>query len=224
MAEPLDEDLALLRQRTVSVFVVEPAIEQPVKTASAGPASAKTVSTEPKRLTRKNRSLIEWSVVLVAALTVALLVRAFIFGAFYIPSNSMEPVLNVGDRILVNKLSYIASEPSHGDLVVFLPPETATNIADTELVKRVVAVGGETVEFIDETLLLNGVPIEEEYLLPIARTPDFALIVVPDDHVFVMGDNRSNSLDSRKFGPVPVGNVIGRAFIIYWPPSSIGTL
>ncbi len=214
MIEALDEDLRLPRQRTVSVFVVEPGTAELTKTTSA----------KPRRARRKTRSFVEWSIVLVAALTVALLVRAFVFGAFYIPSDSMEPVLGVGDRILVNKLSYVSSEPSRGDLIVFLPPETATDIAGIELIKRVVAIGGDTVQFIGGSLFLNGVPTEEEYILPAEPTRDFGRTFVPEDHIFVMGDNRSNSRDSRQFGSVPVDNVVGRALVTYWPPSSAGTL
>ncbi len=180
---------------------------------------------KPKR--SRGRHFIEWTIVLGVALALALLIRAFVFGAFYIPTNSMDPALESGDRVLVNKLSYFRAGPSVGDLVVFLPPAASAtsgtdDIADIELIKRVVAVGGQTVQGIGGGLFINGSPIVEEYLDPSVWTRPFLRVLVPDDHVFVMGDNRSNSRDSRQFGPVPTDNVIGRAFLIYWPPGSIG--
>ena len=197
-----------------SVFIVEPTVASPEEQA------------RPTRKLSGKRRLFEWTVVLSVAFILALVIRAFVFGAFYIPSNSMEPSLLTGDRILVNKLSYTFSEPSYGDLVVFFPPETAVDIAQMELIKRVVAVGGDNVQIRGGVLYRNGIAVDEEYLPASAQNQnrDFPHVDVPPNHVFVMGDNRANSRDSRQFGPVPVENMVGRAFVTYWPPSSMGGL
>jgi signal peptidase I len=134
----------------------------------------------------------------------------------------MVPTLEVGDRVFVNKFVYHFREPERGDIVVFRSVEGGQE----ELVKRVVAVSGDEVTVEDGRLLVNGEPQSEPYLNR-AFPPDessYGPTRVPEGEVFVMGDNRANSRDSRFFGPVPLENIEGEAFASFWPPSRIGLL
>lgn len=177
-----------------------------------------------RRMSRSTRSTIEWVAVIVGALVVALVVKTFLIQAFYIPSESMVPTLQVGDRVLVNKLSYSTGDVDRGDIVVFARPggPGADGIAD--LIKRVVALPGETVEGRDGHVYIDGERLAEPYLEPDVQTSTFPPYPVPEDHVWVMGDNRSASDDSRRFKSVPMDDVVGRAFVIIWPPSELDTL
>ena len=186
----------------------------------------------------------------VVAFAAALLIKTFLLQAFFIPSASMEPTLVKGDRVLVEKVSYWFGEPDRGDVVVFerrLPGLTGSDEVEDEsvfsdirnafrelfgfptgtsqdFIKRVIGVEGDTVEGRDGEVLVNGEPIEEEYLPGGYETEPFLPIDVPENMIFVMGDNRANSEDSRSFGPIPVENVIGRGFVLVWPPSDFGGL
>ncbi|MEM9615729.1 MAG: signal peptidase I [Actinomycetota bacterium] len=169
------------------------------------------------------RNALEWAVVLVGAVLVALLLRAVLFQAFYIPSESMEDTLVVNDRVLVNKVSYRLHDIHRGDIVVFARPEgQESDIKD--LIKRVIALPGETIEARDNVLYVNEQQLIEPYLDPGTITSDFGPTVVPEGEVFVMGDNREESFDSRGFGPIEEDRVIGRAFVLFWPISRIGSL
>jgi signal peptidase I len=169
------------------------------------------------------RTIIEWVAVIGGALAVALVIQAFLVQAFYIPSSSMEPTLEVGDRVLVNKLSYDLHDVNRGDLVVFERPDgTEGDIKD--LIKRVIGLPGETVEIRDGTVVIDGRVLDEPYLAEEEILAEFAPVEVPEDHVFVMGDNRDDSRDSRIFGPIPADSIVGRAFVRVWPPTSVGTL
>jgi signal peptidase I len=173
---------------------------------------------------RRTRSAIEWGLVIVGALAAALLVKAFVIQAFFIPSGSMEPTLNVGDRVFVNKLSYKLHDVHRGDLVVFERPpnDAASDIKD--LIKRVVGLGGETVEAHDGKVYVDGEALDESYLPRGTYTTDFDPQPIPKDHLFVMGDNRGNSQDSRAFGPIDEDLIVGRAFVRVWPPSDLSFL
>lgn len=175
-------------------------------------------------MSRSARSAIEWVAVIVGALVVALVVKTFLIQAFYIPSESMVPTLRVGDRVLVNKLSYETGDIGRGDIVVFARPggPGADGIAD--LIKRVVALPGETVEGRDGSVYVDGERLDEDYLPTGVSTSPFPPYTVPDDHVWVMGDNRGASDDSRRFKAVPMDDVVGRAFVTIWPPSELGLL
>ena len=192
------------------------------------------------------RFALELPVLLVVAAVIALVVKAFLAQAFYIPSESMDPQLATGDRVVVSRLSYELHEPRRGDVVVFDDP-TMPEVSDRsllpvrlgrealealgvlkpqgrELIKRVVALPGETVAGQDGRVLIDGQPLFEPYLDGSVVTSDFPSIVVPPDHVFVMGDNRTNSKDSRRFGPVDDELVVGRAIARVWPPARIAFL
>ena len=169
------------------------------------------------------RNVVEWVVIIAGALLVALIVKTFLLQAFYIPSLSMSPTLDVQDRVLVNKLSYDMHGIHRGDVVVFKSPRSDTEIKD--LIKRVVGLPGETIETRDGRVLINDAPLDEPYLQPdTAPGPPVNRQLIPAGHVFVMGDNRANSKDSRVIGPIPESLVIGRAFVKVWPVTDLGLL
>ena len=159
--------------------------------------------------------------ILIAFVLVFGFVRPFVLEAFRIPSESMVPTLEVGDRVFVNKFIYRFTEPEKGDVVVF----ESVNGGEEDLIKRIVGVAGDEVEVRNGTLLVNGEDREEPYLnrnLPF--NDSYGPSEVPEGHVFVMGDNRANSADSRVFGPLPIENIEGEAFVRFWPPLRIGSL
>lgn len=191
---------------------------------SAGDRAEAHPADERRHLSRSARSAIEWVAVIVGALVVALVVKTFLIQAFYIPSESMVPTLKVGDRVLVNKLSYSRGDVDRGDIVVFARPggPGADGIAD--LIKRVVALPGETVEGRDGAVYVDGRRLDETYLPDGTTTGPFPPFTLPDDEVWVMGDNRNASDDSRRFKGVPLDDVVGRAFVVIWPVGEIGLL
>ncbi len=168
------------------------------------------------------RTVIEWIAVLVGAIVVALIVRTYLLQAFSIPSASMEGSLEIRDRLLVNKLSYHFGDVERGDIVVFERPETLASPYD-DLIKRVIGLPGDVVEGHDNQVFVNGEALLEPYLDADVSIGDFAPIDVPAGHVFVMGDNRNDSTDSRVFGPIDVDRIEGEAFLRYWPLPRIGT-
>ena len=189
---------------------------------------------------RSVKKAIEWLAVIVGALLVAFLIKTFLMQAYYIPSSSMTPALQVGDRVLVNKLSYEFGEVSRGDLVVFKRTEVGTG-NKTDLIKRVIATEGELLEisggeiFITEKGGKDRKLLVEPYLAEGVTTQGFAFeglcpeseantCLVPENFIFVMGDNRSGSRDSRYFGPVDIDDIVGRAFIRIWPLGSLKLL
>jgi len=157
------------------------------------------------------------------AALLSLVIITFVVQAFYIPSGSMEPTLQVGDRILVGKFTYRFEEVHRGDVIVFHYPLNPGK----DFVKRVVGLGGETVELRDGVVLINGTPIRELYPTALAGgdracTSNYGPQKIPPGELFVLGDNRCNSEDSRFFGFVPRPNVVGKALFIYWPPQRLG--
>jgi signal peptidase I len=173
------------------------------------------------------RTVLEWLAVIACGVLIALTAQAFLVQAFWIPSESMVPTLEVGDRVLVNKLAYKAHDVNHGDLIVFERPREAAQAGQDDikdLIKRVIAVGGDTVESRDGLVYVNGERIEEPYLVEGTPTDRLPLTEVPDGQVFVMGDNRTNSEDSRDFGPIDEDTIVGRAVVKVLPLSDIGWL
>ena len=172
-----------------------------------------------RRKKRGTRRLVEYGVILLVAFVVVFgVLRPFIVKSFWIPSESMVPTLEVGDRIFVNRFIYRFFEPERGDIVVFDSLET-----DDELVKRVVAAPGDRVRVLNGVLRVNGDFPEEPYAVPMVLPDgsDFGPTRLSREEVFVMGDNRPSSHDSRFFGPVPLENIQGEAFFRFWPPSRI---
>ena len=168
---------------------------------------------------KKGNVWIEWVIVVAVAISAALLVRAYVLQQFAVEGDSMKNTLHTGDRVLVNKLSYRLHDPRRGDVVVLKTIESAD---ERDLIKRVVALPGEMVEYRDCVLLVDGVVVVEPYLDPVIVNapncgPAQAPVVVPKDSVFVMGDNRPGSKDSRVLGAISYDDLIGRAFVVIWP-------
>ena len=170
------------------------------------------------------RNAIEWVVIVVGAFVVALVVKTFLIQAFYIPSESMFPTLTEDDRVLVNKLSYRLHDVRRGDLVVFERPPSEPDSTIKDLIKRVVALEGETIEERDGELYIDGRLLEEPYLDDGVDSRNLVRTVVPEGHVFVMGDNRDASRDSRFFGPIDTELIVGRAFVQVWPIPALEVL
>jgi signal peptidase I len=214
-----------------------------------------TVRVQPSRVQRyhgrrlhgrraRRRFLGELPFLLLAALILTVLVKGFLVQAFFIPSKSMEPTLEVGDRVVVNRLAYRIGEPAHGDVVVFLRPvgtgeapsggplswvrrAVAQGLGGTppgseDLIKRVVGLPGDTVEGRDGQLWRNGKPVPEPYLPSGVFTSKFGPFKIEPGKYWVMGDNREDSADSRVFGQVPRSTLVGRAALTVWPFTHIG--
>lgn len=201
------------------------------------------------------RTIVEWLVVVFLALVVAVLAKEFVVQAFWIPSESMETTVNVGDRVLVNKLSYQFNDVRRGDLVVFSKVE-GTQSETEDLIKRAIALPGETLELRadgrlwiwgpgetpEDALLLDEPYLDVQNALLNSPSPtdapsatiwhencvndgsNLARCTLDDSSFYMLGDNRSRSLDSRGFGPVPEDNLIGRAFFRIWPLGAVSTL
>jgi signal peptidase I len=176
----------------------------------------------PRRASKKGGGVIEFLVILLVSFALVFgFVRPFVVEAFYIPSESMVPTLRVGDRVLVNKFIYRFTEPERGDIVVFQSVEGGGE----DLIKRVVGVPGDEISVRGGRLFVNGEPQRESYVnKKFPDTSSSAPTSVPQGHVFVMGDNRTNSRDSRYFGTVPEKKIEGEAFLRFWPPERIGGL
>jgi signal peptidase I len=181
-------------------------------------AAAAEMAEHPSETPKQKRSsvtgtIVEIVVIIAAAFVIALLVQAFLMKPFTIHQVSMRPTLEEGDRILLNRLSYRFRAEARGDIVVFHSP---INI-DEDLVKRIVAVENDVVAVSGGKLYVNGVAQDEPYLLEQDFSGEMPETRVPAGHVFVMGDNRNNSGDSRLFGPISTESIIGSAFLVYWP-------
>jgi signal peptidase I len=187
-------------------------------------------------------------VIVALALGLALAIQAWLIKPYQIPSESMEPTLDVGQRVLVNRFLYHFTDPGIGDIVVFHPPAGADNGTECgtphsprqacprptvgessqNFIKRIVAGPGDTLSVRDGHPVVNGVEkIDEPYALPCGASAACNLpkpITIPPDSYFMMGDNRGASDDSRFWGPVPRKWIIGKAFATYWPPDRIGVL
>ena len=173
---------------------------------------------------RSGRNALEWIAIVAGALIVALVVKTFLIQAFFIPSLSMYDTLDKGDRVLVNKLSYRLHEIHRGDIIVFERPEGVPDNGIKDLIKRVIGLPGETIESRDGRVYVDGKRLDEDYLADGVTTVNLDRQTIPDDHVFVMGDNRGNSEDSRVFGPISDDLVVGRAFVLVWPITQVHLL
>lgn len=192
--------------------------------------------------------VLEVVVIVALAIGLALGIQAFLVKPYQIPSESMEPTLDVGQRVLVNRIfTRLGDDPDRGDVVVFHPPAGADNNqcgapqkkgqacglptpdeGDTNFIKRVVGLPGDTLAIKNGIPIVNGKPYEGDFdIRPCHGLGDCDFpkpITIPPDHYFMMGDNRGASDDSRFWGPVPRDWIIGQAFFTYWPPDRIGTL
>lgn len=195
---------------------------------------------EPAGNERPRHAVVEWIVIVVVALVAALIIKTFAIQAFYIPSASMQPTLYPGDRILVNKLSYDFHSVHTGDIVVFRRPPADTSSDVDDLIKRVIGLPGQTVYVARCRVYINGKELAQPYLPAGWQNPNSEYCTtwvsgpgtanlpdpykVPAGYYFVMGDNRTNSDDSRYWGPLPGSYIVGRAFVKMWPLSHVGLL
>jgi len=177
-----------------------------------------------RRRSNGARQAIEWGVLIVGALVIALLIKTFLFQAFYIPSASMDPTLKVHDRVLVNKLSYHLHSVHRGDIIVFKAPPEERTAQIKDLVKRVIGLPGDTIEARDGHVYINDRLLSEPYLPKGTITDDLPRETVPANSYFMMGDNRTESSDSRVFGTIKRSTIIGRAFVRMWPITHLGFL
>jgi signal peptidase I len=233
--------------------------------AVPSPTPPPTTKVEAKQPMRKVlRGIAELPILIIVAFLIAVLIKTFLVQAFFIPSGSMEPTLRVGDRVLVEKISYFVGDPARGQVVVFARSVFGAKREDVpwyrdvqnyfrellglptgqeeDYIKRIVAVGGDTIRYSGRPreLLINGDPVEEDYIKngidrqseTLTRADCRGLKMsasaggcrVPAGKVFVMGDNRVDSQDSRVIGPIDEDKIIGRAFLIIWPPGDFGTI
>lgn len=193
-------------------------------------------NTKVEKKKKKQRSkAVELVETLIIAFFLAFLIRVTVAEARFIPSSSMEPTLQIGDRLIIEKVSSYFVKPSRGSILVFYPPHaiqkkgwvndtlrklTITN--EMAYIKRVVGLPGETVEVKEGKVFINGKPLIEDY----TQEPPFYTyppLKVPEDSLFMMGDNRNNSQDSHLWGPLPIKNIIGQAIVRFWPPQRIGS-
>jgi signal peptidase I len=204
---------------------------------------------EPKTGKRSMNSVLEFVLIVAVALGLALGIQAWVVKPFRIPSGSMEPTLDIGQRVLVDRVTGHFGDPGRGDIVVFHPPSGADTTAaqkcgvprpnneacpaptkqrsNANFIKRVVAVGGDRLTIKDNHVVVNGKPQKEPFARTTPCTDVCKLdrpITIPPGHFFMMGDNRGQSDDSRDWGPVPKKWIVGEAFFTYWPPKRIGTL
>lgn len=178
-------------------------------------------------MTRGARAFFDWALVVGIAILVAVLVRTFVLAHFVVDGTSMATTLDSGDRVFVNKMSYRFGEPGRGDVIVL---HQISGTSERDLIKRVIALPGERIEVVSCEVRITGDDeitrvLVEPYLDPAVVAPgncggDTAPVEVPDEHVFVLGDNRGGSQDSRSLGPIHTDDLVGRAFVVFWPQSN----
>lgn len=186
----------------------------------------KTQSQEASHKVSIWESIKENTVTMAIAIAIAVVIRIFIAEPRYIPSESMYPTLTTGDRLIVEKVSYNFNSVNRGDIVVFQPPEQLQKQgygANQAFIKRAIAKSGETVKIENGIVYINNQPLKENY---IAQLPNYKLfpVTVPEEKIFVMGDNRNNSNDSHLWGFLPESNIIGRAVFRFWPLDRVGNV
>ena len=195
------------------------------------------VTRATRGLPRGWRVAIDWVVTIVGAIAIVLAIKAWVVNPYRIPSSSMEPTLHCArpgsgcearfsDRVLANRFIYHFRKPHRGDIIVFKTPPLAKEKcgAGGTFVKRLIALPGETWQEKNGSIFIDGKKLIEPYIKPDRRDTgtSYPARKIPDGEYFMMGDNRSQSCDSREWGPVPRGNLIGEVFAVYWPPNRLG--
>jgi signal peptidase I len=165
-------------------------------------------------------------IILVIAIVIALGIRTFIAEPRFIPSDSMVPTLLIDDRLIIEKVSFRSRAPHRGDIVVFEPPEVLQARGykkEQVFIKRVIGEPGDRLEVHDHQVIVNGQTLSEPY---IAEAPAYEMpaLTVPAGSIFVMGDNRNNSFDSSRWGFLPIENIVGRAWVRFWPSDRLGKM
>ena len=183
-------------------------------------------ASRPRRRRSTRSWIIEWGAIIVVDVLVAFVVRTYIVQTFYIPSGSMEPTLQVGDRILVSKLSTEFGSVHIGDILVFKrpPKENCGGAPVPFLVKRVIGLPGDHLTSKGNTIYVNGKVLDQTWSYYNPVSPAIGNVVVPKNTYFMMGDNHGDSCDSRYWGPLPANLVVGKAVLRIWPLSRFGTL
>lgn len=228
---PMSDDLP--RRTEIDDLLAAQAFEEdgdtPVRTATTlddpadlDPEGGEPVVAAPAKKRRKGNALVEWLIVIAVAITAALLVKTYVLQQFAVSGDSMRMTLHDGDRVLVNKLSYRLHDPNRGDVVVLKTIEGIDG--ERDLIKRVIGLPGETVEVRGNcAIFIDGKQLVEPYLDPVEAGCDkvdgTVTVTVPEESVFVLGDNRDGSKDSRVLGPISYDDLLGRAFVVIWPTS-----
>ena len=195
-------------------------------TVPKSPASGDSVDATRPQMTEKEGGALRWIVETVILVALAFLlaqgIKTFLVQPYIIPTGSMIPTIEIGDRVLAEKLTYRFRRPEVGEIVVFDDPTGQ----HPQLIKRVVAVAGQTVDIRESAVWVDGRRLEESYVH--GKVTDPGTVAMPttigEGHVWLMGDNRPNSGDSRFLGEQPLSGIRGRAFVTYWPPSRMGKL
>jgi signal peptidase I len=188
-------------------------------------APDQTTTPGPSRKRSRTRVIGEWAAIVIVAVAFSILIRTYVFQTFYIPSASMEPTLQIGDRLIVDKLSVDFGTIHRGDIVVFkAPPSENCGAKVADLVKRVIGVPGDLLTSKGNTIYVNGKPFKEAWTHTEPLGPAISAVTVSANHYFMVGDNHSDSCDSRSWGSVPRSDIIGKAFVRIWPLSRIGVL
>lgn len=187
-------------------------------------------SLPPKKTTKKKNEksfgavLKDFLWIILIAVAISVMLKTFVVDSRVIPTLSMYPTIQVGDRIILNKLAYIGDKtPQRGDIVVFYPPAELNSKDD--LIKRVIGLPGETLEIIGGVVYIDGEALDESYVYGIPDY-DYSAVTIPDDCYFMMGDNRNSSLDSHLWNNpfIEAVDIRGRAIFIYWPLNRMGIL
>ena len=192
--------------------------EEPVEVADSENSEAS------KKARRALRALGEWVLILSLAMFAAFVIRTYVFQTFYIPSVSMVPTLEVGDRIIVSKISTSIGSIHRGDIIVFArPPRESCGGGDvTDLVKRVIGLPGETISSRGNKILINGKVVKEHWKTTRPLGREIGTVKIPKDQFFMMGDNRSASCDSRYWGTLPKKFIVGKVIFRIWPITRLG--
>ncbi len=193
--------------------------------SSLPPEAPLNSAAAPKKQVTQPNPWVEGLQTIGLSVVLALGIRHFVAEARYIPSGSMEPTLQINDRLVIEKVSYYLNPPEHGDIVVFWPPDslTAPGQRRDDFIKRIVGMPGDVVEVRDGEVIRNGEVLTEPY---IKAPPDYQWgpEEVPEASYLVLGDNRNSSYDSHSWGFVPADNIIGKAVVRFWPPARLGLL
>jgi signal peptidase I len=196
---------------------MEEQVGSPLEEPAAGSAAPRPEPGWGRRIVRLFRELLE---TILPAVLIALLINVFVGQATRVEGQSKEPNLHTNQRLVVEKMSYRFRGPERFDIVVLRLPSQGEEL----LIKRVVGLPGETVEIRNGHVYVDGQALEEPFAVGETRPGRQASVVVPPLHVFVLGDNRNHSNDSRNFGPVPIENIVGRAWLSYWPLEDAGVV
>ncbi len=197
----------------------ETAGEAPGETGTPSPDAVREDRGSPEQAPPAKSALRETVETVLTALVIALLIRSFLVQLYVVDGESMFPTLHHMDRLLVNKIVYRLRQPQPGEIIVLEDPANPRR----QLIKRVIAVGGETVEIRNRVTFLNGKPLVENFTNPVSvHFSDVQPYTVPEGYIYVMGDNRGGSLDSRILGPIELSKVEGKAFFMFWPLDRFG--